>query len=126
MSEPRPDAHLCIHDYMDDGGETHLCACGFPMNHLPNGYNRYAPDGERAKTEHPADEPKPTDRPLYPNVKVALVGQDANAFMMIGTVSTALRRAHVPESKIVEFRNEAMSGDYSNVIGTITKWVVVR
>ena len=61
----------------------------------------------------------------YPKIKVKLSGQDGNAFAIIGRVQQALRRAKVPAESIAEFRNEAMSGDYDNVLCTAMKWVDV-
>lgn len=49
--------------------------------------------------------------PKY-NVAVELVGQNGNAFVMIGRTSMALRRHGVGKDEITEFQNEAMSGDY--------------
>ena len=63
--------------------------------------------------------------PKY-NVSVELVGQDGNAFVMIGRTSMALRRHGVGKDEITEFQNEAMSGDHNNVIQTIMKWVNVK
>lgn len=60
--------------------------------------------------------------PKY-DIDVQLVGGDGNAFVMIGTVSMALRKHGVSAEEITEFRNEAMSGDYDNVLQTIMRWV---
>ena len=64
--------------------------------------------------------------PKYPAIKAKLIGQDGNAFAIIGTVKQALRKANVPSSDIDEFVVEAMSGDYNNVITTALKWVTVK
>lgn len=64
--------------------------------------------------------------PKYPNIKAKLIGQDGNAYAIIGTVKQALRKANVPQSDIDEFVVEAMSGDYNNVIVTALKWVTVK
>lgn len=61
--------------------------------------------------------------PLYPNVKVKLVGSDGNAFAIIGKVCRALHSAGIPLENIEEYRTEAMSGDYDNVLQTTLKWV---
>lgn len=61
--------------------------------------------------------------PLYPNVRVKLVGSDGNAFAIIGKVCRALKDGKVPIEKIEEYRTEAMSGDYDNVLQTTLKWV---
>ena len=63
--------------------------------------------------------------PKYPNVTVQLTGEDGNAFFIIGRVSKELRRAGVPSLDIEAFTNEAMSGDYNNVLQTCMRWVDV-
>lgn len=40
-------------------------------------------------------------------------------------MSCALRRAGVSEDKILKFREEAMRGNYGNVLQTAMKWVEV-
>jgi hypothetical protein len=61
----------------------------------------------------------------YPEIEVQLSGEDGNAFMLIGLVSRSLRRAGVSSSEIEVFSNEAMSGDYDNVLRTCMRWVSV-
>lgn len=62
----------------------------------------------------------------FPHVSVKLVGTDGNAFAIIGTVSSALRRAKVPDADVREFQREATSGDYNHVLCTCMNWVNVR
>lgn len=64
-------------------------------------------------------------KPKFPDVQVLLSGEDGNAFMIIGRVRAALRRAGVPSDTCNEFSEEAMSGDYDNVLRTAMKWVSV-
>lgn len=54
--------------------------------------------------------------------KMSLVGIDGNAFVIIGTVSAALRRAGATPEQVKQFQSEAMSGDYDHVIQTAIKW----
>ena len=61
--------------------------------------------------------------PLYPNVTVRLVGEDGNAYSILGRVQGALRRANAPKEKMEEFIKEATSGDYDNLLATCMKWV---
>jgi hypothetical protein len=61
----------------------------------------------------------------YPSVLVPMTGEDGNALFIIGRVAMALKRAGVSPDEIVEFRAEAMSGDYDNVIQTVMRWVSV-
>lgn len=63
--------------------------------------------------------------PHYPEIEVQLVGQDGNAFAIIGRVRRALRQGGVSEDQISSFCEEAMSGDYDNVLRTAMQWVSV-
>jgi len=62
----------------------------------------------------------------YPKVKVKLVGEDGNAFAILGRVMGALRKAGVPKEKIDEFLTEAQSGNYDHLLQTCMHWVKVR
>lgn len=61
--------------------------------------------------------------PRYPHVSVQMIGQDGNGFTIIGRVSAALRKAGVEQAEITEFQNEATSGNYDNLLQTVTRWV---
>ena len=61
----------------------------------------------------------------YPEIEVQLSGQDGNAGAIIGRVHDALRRAGVPHEERQQFREEAYSGDYDNVLQTCMRWVNV-
>ena len=57
-------------------------------------------------------------------VEVKLVGEDGNAFAILGKVSNALRKAdHVDLAE--EFMAEATSGDYDHLISTCVEYVEV-
>jgi hypothetical protein len=60
--------------------------------------------------------------PKYPNVKVELVGEDGNAFAILGACSLAARKAGVPLEERELFMKEAKSGDYDNLLRTCMKW----
>jgi len=60
--------------------------------------------------------------PKFPAVKVNLVGQDGNAFAIVGRASAAARRGGVPQQEIKDFQREATSGDYDHLLMTIMKW----
>jgi hypothetical protein len=64
-----------------------------------------------------------SDTCLYPHVHVSLVGEDGNAFSILGRVIKAMRRGKVPQDKIDEFKREATSGDYNKLLQTCMKWV---
>lgn len=62
----------------------------------------------------------------YDNINVQLSGEDGNAFMIIGRVRKALKSAGVDSKEIEEFSEQAMSGDYDNVLQTCMQWVNVE
>ena len=62
----------------------------------------------------------------YPDVAVQLVGQDGNAFGIIGRCVQAARRAEVPKDEIEDFCLEAMSGDYDKLLQTCMRWFDVH
>ena len=68
---------------------------------------------------------KHSDSVKFPNVKVRLVGEDGNAFAILGRVTRAMRRAYVPKKERDAFMAEATSGDYDHLLGTVMKWVSV-
>ena len=55
-------------------------------------------------------------------VPCKLVGEDGNAFAIMGRVVEALRK-NGQSDKIKEFRAKAMSGDYNNLICTALEYV---
>ncbi|SMY01259.1 hypothetical protein BSP239C_03205 [Brevibacterium sp. 239c] len=63
------------------------------------------------------------DKPKYPDVSVPLVGQDGNAFAILGRVTRALNKAGVSQAERDEFFNEATSGDYDHLLRTVVAWV---
>ena len=62
----------------------------------------------------------------YPEIKVKLVGQDGNAFAILGRVRKALRMAGVPEEEVEKFTAEATAVDYPNLLCTVMRWVDVE
>lgn len=61
----------------------------------------------------------------YPTIKVKLTGKDGNAFAVMNSVQTALRRGGVSEDDIKEYFAESTSGDYDNLLATACRWVSV-
>jgi hypothetical protein len=61
----------------------------------------------------------------YPEVEVKLVGQDGNAFAILGAVSKSMRKGGVPKPEIDLFMAQAMGGDYNHLLQTCMKWVSV-
>lgn len=74
----------------------------------------------------PTLEPDLEGRVRYPSITVELIGQDGNAFFIIGRVRQALRRAGVSMEEVDTFAEEAMSGDYDHVLQTVLTWVDVE
>lgn len=61
----------------------------------------------------------------YPDIEVTLVGEDGNAFAIIGKVSKALKRQGVPAEEVEAFQKDAMSGDYDHLLATCMRTVNV-
>jgi hypothetical protein len=55
--------------------------------------------------------------------KCELVGQDGNAYFIIGRVSRALRRAGCGQDIIDEYTRKSTSGDYANVLRTAMEYI---
>jgi hypothetical protein len=51
-----------------------------------------------------------------------LVGEDGNAFSIIGRAIKVAKRENWSAERIKQFRDEAMAGDYDNVLATCEKW----
>lgn len=62
----------------------------------------------------------------YPGITVKLVGQNGNAFSILGLVIRELRRNRVPQAEILQFQRDAMSGDYDNLLRVCMSWVNVK
>ena len=62
-------------------------------------------------------------RSKYPDVCVALVGEDENAFAILERVQRALREAGVPVAEVKAFTLEACSGDYYHLLETVLRTV---
>ena len=58
------------------------------------------------------------------NVEVTLVGEDGNAFAILGKVKKALQRAG-HKDLAEEYMKEAMSGDYNHLLTTTMEYVEV-
>ena len=59
--------------------------------------------------------------PIAKGVHVRLVGEDGNAFSIMGRVRKALRRAG-REDLVEPFTKEATSGNYANLLATCMKY----
>lgn len=59
----------------------------------------------------------------YPRVHVPLLGQDGNAFSILGRVMNEMRRQAVPADEVEAFHAEATSGNYDHLLQTVMRWV---
>jgi len=50
--------------------------------------------------------------------KLKLVGENGNAFSILGRAQSAARKASWTKKRIKEFMDKAMSGDYDNFLAT--------
>ena len=57
--------------------------------------------------------------------EVELVGQDGNAFAILGRVVKALRREGADTEYISQYHDEATSGDYDHLLQVTMKYVKV-
>ena len=64
--------------------------------------------------------------PKYPQVSVELIGKDGNAFLVLGKICKALRKAGASQSEIDQFKTEATSGDYDNLLRVCMEWITVE
>lgn len=64
--------------------------------------------------------------PKYSDIIVQLVGQDSNAFNVLGICRRAMKRAHLPESEIEAFTQEATSSNYDNLLATVCEYFNVE
>jgi hypothetical protein len=56
-------------------------------------------------------------------VTVPLVGEDGNAFAILGRVGKSLRRAGYSQEARDAFMADAQSGDYNHLLQTAMDWV---
>ena len=59
----------------------------------------------------------------YPNVKVKLVGEDGNAYSIMGRVQKAMRLEKLPPEAFAEYQKEAMSGNHGHLLATTMRYV---
>lgn len=64
--------------------------------------------------------------PKYPDITVELIGQDSNAFNILGICRRAMKRAHLPVSEIEAFTQEATSSNYDHLLATVCEYFNVE
>lgn len=54
--------------------------------------------------------------------RLKLVGEDGNAFAIMGRAQRAWRKAKLPEDDLKKIMAEARNGDYDHLLGTIIEY----
>lgn len=57
---------------------------------------------------------------------VKLIGEDGNAYMILGLCWQAARKANMPAEQYEQFHEEATSGDYDHLLATVKKYFEVK
>lgn len=65
----------------------------------------------------------PTDGRKKPEVK--LLGNDGNAFAIMGTCRNALKKAKYSKEEIEQFMEDCKSGDYDHLLAVCMEWLDV-
>ena len=60
---------------------------------------------------------------LYPEISVKLVGEDGNAFDILGRTTRSMREFGVPSDVVDEYVKQATAGDYNNLLRVTCAWV---
>jgi hypothetical protein len=58
-----------------------------------------------------------------PKIRVALVGEDGNAFSIMGRVSRAMRKNGYTNDEVEKYTKEAMAGDYDHLLQVTMSYV---
>ena len=53
-----------------------------------------------------------------------LMGNDGNAFAVMGAVTSALRKVGRTNEEVHEYQSQAMSGDYNHLLAISMQWVL--
>ena len=61
----------------------------------------------------------------YPEINVTLIGEDGNAFAILGQVQREMKRHGIDKDERDAYMNEATSGDYDHLLATTMRWVDV-
>ena len=64
--------------------------------------------------------------PKYPEITVELVGQNGNAFNILGICLRSMRRAGLSKEECDKFQAEATSGNYDHLLATCIEWFNVE
>ena len=58
----------------------------------------------------------------HPEITLKLVGEDGNAYAILGRAMRAMRTARLPQAEQDAFMAEAKSGDYNHLLRTCMEW----
>ncbi|MGH2376903.1 MAG: hypothetical protein ACRDGT_00315, partial [Candidatus Limnocylindria bacterium] len=61
--------------------------------------------------------------PRYAAAHVPLVGEDGNAFAILGRTRRALKAAGASRDEIDALTREATAGDHDHLLATVMRWV---
>ena len=64
--------------------------------------------------------------PKYPEITVNLVGENGNAFYILGKCLSAMRRANITKEDQDEFYRQATASDYNHLLITCLEWFNVE
>jgi hypothetical protein len=60
----------------------------------------------------------------YPEINIPLVGEDGNAFSILGRVQRIMRQNDLA-GEFTAFQSEATAGDYDHLLRTVMSWFSV-
>lgn len=60
----------------------------------------------------------------YPHINIPMVGEDGNAFSILGRVSRIMKQNKI-HNEWEEFHAQATSGDYNKLLSTVMEWFSV-
>ena len=63
------------------------------------------------------------EAPRFPHIQVQLMGEDGNAFAILGRVKKALSKNGIDKETVKQYIEEATSGDYHHLLYVTTCWV---
>ena len=64
--------------------------------------------------------------PKYPDITVELVGQNGNAFNLLGICLREMRKDGLSKEEQDKFLEEAKSGNYDHLLATCMEWFNVE
>jgi hypothetical protein len=67
----------------------------------------------------------PTQTTTREKPECRLIGEDGNAFAILGTVRRTLKAAGSSAAELAEFTARATSGDYDNLLAVVQEYVEV-